>query len=74
MYHIYKSSVMLGQAMTIELSRSIINYERKGCIMKIEDQPPQMKKREKELHVKGEKHLMVVAYKVNLKEENLNSR
>ena len=33
MYHIYKSSVMLGQAMTIKLSRSIINYERKRCIM-----------------------------------------
>ena len=29
---------MLGQAMTIKLSRSIINYEKKGvCIMKIED-------------------------------------
>ena len=33
MYHIYKSSVILGQVMTIELSRSIINYKRKGCIL-----------------------------------------
>ena len=33
MCHIYKSSVMLGQAMTIKLSRSIINYVRKRCIM-----------------------------------------
>jgi hypothetical protein len=33
-----------------------------------------MKKGEKESHMKVEKHLIAVTEKVNLKEENLNSR